>query len=133
VPVTVTVTNTLDCNKPPLAVAKKVVNNTGGPLPPGLGFLVTVTCGTTSPQPLTLIDGQPAQMVPNVGFNSSCSLNEAPPPPPPPQICPANLVPAWSTAYSPSSSVTIANLPVTVTVTTPLDCNKPPLAVAKKS
>jgi len=34
VPVLVTVTNTLDCNKPRSRVAKKVVNNTGGPLPP---------------------------------------------------------------------------------------------------
>jgi len=53
----VTVTNTLDCNKPPLAVAKKVVNNTGGPLPPGLPFAVNVTCGTTTTQQLTLVDG----------------------------------------------------------------------------
>jgi len=69
-----------------------VVNNTGARCPPACHLRLTVTCGTTSPQPLMLIDGQAAQMVPNVGFNSSCSLTKRRLATPP-QICPANLVP----------------------------------------
>lgn len=119
--------NSFTCTPPAtgtLNIKKEVVNNTGGTMPTGLTYPVTVTGCTTQP-PLILQDGQ-SLPVPNIAFNTGCTITEALPPPP--QICPAGLVPVWSTAYAPSSAVTVtsANSPVNVTVTNTLGCDKGP-------
>jgi len=99
--------HTLDCNRPPLAVAKKGREQYQRPAAPGLVFPVTVTCGTMSPAAECLSTASPPRWLPNVPLNGSCTVNEVPKATTAADLL-AGLVPRVVATYSPSSSVTIA-------------------------
>ena len=124
----VDVLNTLSCKKSEengtLVVAKKVQNNAPRPLPTGLTFPFTSSCG---PATFSLADGG-SYTINNVPVGSNCSINETLPPPP--AICPQGTTPAWTTAPTmPANVVTTAGT-TTVTVVNTLDCKKTAICTA---
>lgn len=119
---TVTITNTLECKQSggdpvgSLTVTKHAVNNAfmGAPLPPGLVFPITVTCGSSQTN-LSLTDGQ-SQTINNVPLNTSCHVEEGTPPSLSLSCPTQGQVPTWATEYQPSQDVTVTgpNTPVAV-------------------
>ncbi len=101
-----------------LIVKKEVRSNGPLPVPAGLTFPVTVTCGSWS-QTFNLIDNVP-QSTGNVPLNTDCTVAETPPPPP--AICPPKTTPTWATTHTPSNPFQLSGITTTVTVTNTLEC-----------
>lgn len=129
---TVTVRNTLTCDKPTnvgsLRVIKSVANSTGGPVTMPAAFAMTVTCTPSGPtnQPISVPQGSTGTTVSGIAAPSQCTVTETPL---------ASILHAegcqggsasWSTAYSPAQTVAItAGGTTTVAVRNTLTCDKP--------
>jgi uncharacterized repeat protein (TIGR01451 family) len=128
---TVTVRNTLTCDKPPatgtLTVYKRVVNATGGPMPVLPKFHMTAHCTPSEPlnAPVSVGANQGVSLAAPIVANSSCRVTE-------PRLAAIAGVKAckgatasWTTTYSPTAIVP-AGGNATLTVTNTLACDKPP-------
>jgi hypothetical protein len=129
---TMTVRNTLTCNKSPptgsLQVIKTVINATGAPVPLPATFPMTVDCLPSGPsqQAIAVAPGGSGTTLANIAASSSCKVTENQPP----SIqhvegCRGGSA-SWATLIGPTQPVGIsANATTTVSVRNTLTCDKP--------
>jgi len=121
---TVTVANSLRCERGGyIAVTKNVINNTQADVS-GLSFPVTMSCaggGSPFQRNVTLTAGS-TELLHNMGIGNTCTPSETLPPAPT-GGCPAGQSPAWGApVYSPATVTSVAGAGPTLTVQNTLSC-----------
>jgi hypothetical protein len=121
---TLTVANTLACERGGyVPVQKTVTNNTQADIS-GLNYPVTVTCGGSA-HPFSLVASVP-QLIHNLPVGTVCTPAETLPAAPT-SGCPAGQVPTWAPpVYAPASITTVLGTNPTLTVQNTLNCKTPP-------
>ncbi len=121
---TVTVANTLRCERGGyIAVTKTVVNNTQADVS-GLSFPLTMSCANAGAafQLSTTLTAGGAQLLHNVGIGNTCTPSETLPAAPS-GGCPAGQTPTWGApVYSPATVTSVAGAGPTLTVQNTLNC-----------
>ena len=94
-----------------LEVIKKVVDESPVPLPPGLTFQFTVSCGgATFP-----LANNGSQTINNIPVGTSCTVSEATPTA---NVCPRGMTPIWSTSFVPTPPTVIITSGTTIVTET---------------